>query len=170
MRGHEHGAMTDRADGLTMKGRVGGGRDAAARGFQGQRPRQELVLRRHWRPREQRANDGKRRRTAWNGIYGDLGGPDRVRSSFYVVIEGVNTEIASWFTSPKPRNGGDQMMNSVATVWGRNETWLVLAAGRLWVHSEAYVGDHDGALPYVIGHAARALGFFAGRFEFRWAR
>src|SRR3981081_821736 len=57
----------------------------------------------------------------------------------YVVLDGFHTRIGVLFPLRHGEGGGDQIMNSIATFWDGNETWLVLGgAGLLVAFPKAY--------------------------------
>ena len=50
----------------------------------------------------------------------------------YIVLDGFDLGVGILFPWVKGQEHRDQMMNSVASVWDGNETWLVLGGGGLF--------------------------------------
>jgi cytochrome bd ubiquinol oxidase subunit II len=86
----------------------------------------------------------------------------------YVVLDGFDLGVGILFPLIKDRVLRDDMMNSVATVWDGNETWLVLGGGGLFaVFPLAYAVIMPALYAPIVGMLL-ALIFRGVAFEFRW--
>lgn len=86
----------------------------------------------------------------------------------YVVLDGFDLGVGILFPFVKGKENRDQMMNSVATVWDGNETWLVLGGGGLFAVFPLAYAIIMPAMYIPIYVMLLALVFRGVAFEFRW--
>ena len=86
----------------------------------------------------------------------------------YVVLDGFDLGVGILFAAEREDGDRDVMVNSIAPVWDRNETWLVLGGGGLFaVFPLAYAIILPALYPAIIGMLL-ALVFRGVAFEFRF--
>jgi cytochrome d ubiquinol oxidase subunit II len=86
----------------------------------------------------------------------------------HVVLDGFDLGIGILFPTARSERDRATMMNSVAPIWGGNQTWLVLGGGGLFAVFPLAYATVLSALYMPIITMLLALVFRGVAFEYRW--